>query len=64
MFGLITFLIWGTSLFAAPLVILAAPAMVVGALIGKWIYQILENPTKEGVTNLVLVGLGVPFQQA
>ena len=60
-FGLITFLVWGTSVSVALLVILAAPAMVAGALVGKWIYRILENPSKEGVRSLVLAGLGVPF---
>jgi hypothetical protein len=34
--------------------------MVLGALIGEWIYRIVEHPTKNGVKRLVLVGLSMP----
>jgi hypothetical protein len=60
-FGFFVFLSWGTHPLAAFLVIFAAPAMVVGASIGKWVYRVLEDPIEWDARWLVPAGVVIPF---
>jgi hypothetical protein len=64
-FGLLTFLTWGTRP-AVPLILLcvplAAPVMLVGAGLGGRIARVLENPTGQVVRLLVpLLGFTAPL---
>ncbi|GAC1366352.1 MAG: hypothetical protein NVS2B12_21750 [Ktedonobacteraceae bacterium] len=69
LFGLLIFLIWGGGSGGSPLtllwsllcILLAAPLMAAGALVGQRIYHVLEFPTRSSAWTLALVlGLQLP----
>lgn len=52
-FGVLVFFIWHSSPLMVLLTIPAAPIMVLGTTIGRWIYRVLENPTCSDISMLL-----------
>ena len=53
-FGICTFFIWHSANWMVLLAIPAAATMVLGAWLGKWIYQVIEKPRLETLLRLLL----------
>ena len=53
-FGICTFFIWHSATWMVLLAVPAAATMVLGARLGKWIYQIIEKPRMDTLLRLLL----------
>ncbi len=53
-FGICTFFIWHSANWMVLLAMPAAATMVLGARLGKWIYQVIEKPRMDTLLRLLL----------
>jgi hypothetical protein len=61
-YGFFVVAVWGPYRpFGGLLILLAAPILLVGALLGSWIFGVLARPTYARVWALLLAGVSVPF---
>lgn len=61
-YGVVVVAIWGPYRpLGLPLILLAAPIVLVGALLGNWIWGVLDHPTHGRAWALLLIGVCAPL---